>query len=103
MMLTNNRKVNQAKGEKIDVEFDSILEQILNLDTQKKTSEARSMKSVSKQKEKRLASVESLNLCPYCSRPGHPEEKCYYKCPERASEDFRLKFQTRIKDLERAE
>ena len=99
MMLTNNRKGNQAKGEKIEVEFDSILEQILNLDTQKKTSEARSMKSVSKPKEKRKASVESLNLCPYCSRPGHPEEKCYYKYPERASEDFRLKFQTRIKDL----
>lgn len=100
MMLTNNRKANQAKGEKTELEFDSILEQILSLDTQKKASEARSMKSASKPKERKKASPESLNLCPYCSKPGHPEEKCYYKHPERASEDFRLRFQSRIKELE---
>ncbi len=100
MMLTNNRKANQAKREKIELEFDSILEQILNLDTQKKASEALSMKSASKPKERKKASSESSNLCPYCSKPGHPEEKCYYKHPERASEDFRLRFQNRIKELE---
>ena len=58
------------------------------------------MKSASKPKERKKASPESSNLCPYCSKPGHPEEKCYYKHPERASEDFRLRFQNRIKELE---
>lgn len=30
---------------------------------------------------------------------GHLEEKCYYKHLVRASEDFRQKIQTRIKEL----
>ena len=38
MMLTNNQKAEQAKGTKTEPEFDSILEQTLSLDTQKKTS-----------------------------------------------------------------
>lgn len=31
--------------------------------------------------------------------PGHLEGKCYYKHLVRASEDFRQKFQTGIKEL----
>lgn len=53
MMLNNNRKAAQAKGEKTEPDFDSILEQILNLNTQKKTSEARSMKSALRPREKK--------------------------------------------------
>lgn len=37
-MFTNNWKANQAKDAKIELDFDSILEQILNLDTQKKSA-----------------------------------------------------------------
>ncbi len=100
MMLNNNLKVSeQSQKTKIEPDFDSILEQILNLDTQKKTSEARSMKSAFKPKEKKKSGTESLDLCPYCTRPGHLEEKCYYKHLERASEDFRQRFQNRIKEL----
>ncbi len=33
MMLTNNRKADQARGSKTELDFDSILEQILNLAT----------------------------------------------------------------------
>ena len=100
MMLNNNLKVSeQSQKTKIEPDFDSILEQILNLDTQKKTSEARSMKSAFKPKEKKKSGTESLDLCPYCTRPGHLEEKCYYKHPERASENFRQRFQNRIKEL----
>ena len=36
MMLTNNRKADQAQCAKTEPEFDSILEQDLSLDTQKK-------------------------------------------------------------------
>lgn len=35
MMLTNNRKADEAKGVKTEPEFESILEQVLSLDTQK--------------------------------------------------------------------
>ena len=100
MMLNNNRKASeQSQKTKVEPDFDSILEQILNLDTQKKTSEARSMKSALKPKEKKKSSTEPSDLCPYCARPGHFEEKCYYKHSERTSEDFRQRFQNRIKEL----
>ena len=100
MMLNNNRKASeQSKRTEDEPDFDSILEQILHLDTQKKRSEARSMKSALKLKEKKKSSTEPLDLCPYCSKPGHLEDKCYYKHPERASEDFRQRFQNRIKEL----
>ena len=100
MMLNNNQTTSeQSQKTKIKSDFDSILEQILNLDKQKKTSEARSMKSAFKPKEKKKSGTESLDLCPYCTRPGHLEEKCYYKHPERANEDFRQRFQNQIKEL----
>ena len=93
MMLNNSRTVNQAKRLKTKPRFDFILEQILNLYNQRKTSEARSMKISSKPKDKRK---NLRNLCPYCSRPGHMEEKCCYKHLERASQNFQEKFKDRI-------
>lgn len=100
MMLNNNRKAAQAKGEKTEPDFGSILERILNLDTQKKTSEARSMMSALRPREREKPSTESSEICPYSSRPGQTEEKSYYKHQERASEDFRQKFQNRIKEFQ---
>ena len=97
MMLTNNRKAEQAKGTKTQPEFDSILEQILSLDTQKKTSESRSMKTASKETKK--SAVTTIFPCPYCRKGGHIEDKCYYKHPERASDSFRERFKDRIADL----
>ena len=85
MMLTNNRKAEQAKGIKTEPDFDTILEQILNLDTQKKVSKSRSMKSASKAAESKKSTGNSNHPCPYCSKGGHIEEKCYYKYPDQAS------------------
>lgn len=99
MMLTNNRKATQAKGNKTELEFDLILEQILNLDTQKKTSESRSMKISSKPRDSKKILGPSTDSCPYCNKTGHPEDKCYYKHPDRASESFRERFKDRIADL----
>lgn len=100
MMLTNNRKADQAKGIKTEPDFDSILEQILNLDTQKKkVSESRSMKSASKATETKKSTGPSHPPCPYCNKGGHIEEKCYYKYPEQASQSFRDRFKDRIADL----
>ena len=99
MMLTNKRKADQAKGAKTEPEFDSILEQVLSLDTQKKVSESRSMKSTSKATETKKSPSSSTLSCPYCKKSGHTEDKCYYKHPERASEGFRERFKSRIADL----
>ncbi len=99
MMLTNNRKEDQAKGAKTEPEFDSILEQVLSLDTQKKISKSRSMKSESKAKEAKKTPRSSTLSCPYCKESGHTEDKCYYKHPDRASESFRERFKGRIVDL----
>ena len=49
---------------------------ILNLDTQRRNTEAGSMKPSSKPKDKEK---DPGDLCPYCSGPGHVEAKCYYK------------------------
>lgn len=102
MMLTNNRKAAQAKGGKeatFEPDFDSILEQILNLDTQNKSSESRFMKSSSKPNESKKSAGPTPDACPYCNKGGQPEDKCYYKHPERASESFPERFKTRIADL----
>ena len=55
------------------------------------------MKISSKPKDKKK---DLRDLCPYCSRLGHIEEKCYYKYPERASQNFREKFRDRIQELQ---
>ena len=100
MMLNNNRKDSeQSKKTKDEPDFDSILEQILNLDT-RKTSEARSVKSALKPKQKKKSTTEFFDLCPYCSKPDHHEDKCYYKHPEGASEDFRQRLENHIKELQ---
>ena len=99
MMLTNNRKVKQAKGIKTEPDFDSILEQVLSLDTQKKTSESRSMKTAAKGNESKKPSHISTITGPYCSKGGHTKDKCYYKHLERASKSFRERFKTPITDL----
>ena len=65
MMLTKNRKTDQAKGIKIELDFDSILEKILNLDTQKKVREFKSIKSESKVTETKKSTGHSHPLSPY--------------------------------------
>ena len=55
------------------------------------------MKISSKPKAKKK---DLRDLCPYCSRSGHIEEKCYYKHPERASQNFRERFKDRIQELQ---
>ena len=96
-MLNNSHKAEQAKGVKTDPGFDFILEQILSLDTQRKRSEDRSIKSSFKPKDKKK---NLRDLFPYCSRPGHIGETCYYKHPELASQNFWKRFKDRIRELQ---
>ncbi len=99
MMLTNNIKTDLAKGVKTEPEFDSILEQVLSLDIQKKVSESRSMKSASKATEAKKTPRSSTLSYSYCKKSGHTEDKCYYKHSARASDSFCEQFKSRIVDL----
>ena len=92
MMLTNNRKADQARGTKQEPQFDFILEQVLSLDTQKKVSKFPSMKSASKVTDVRKSPSSSKLSCPYYKKSGHIEEKYYYKHLKQASEGFRKRF-----------
>lgn len=98
IILTKNHKANQVKGQKIELDFNSILEQILSLDTQKKASKTWSIQSTSKPKKRKKVSLQSLTLCLYYSKPGHPKEKCYYKHLEWASKVWQ-RFKNRIDEL----
>lgn len=77
--------------------FDFILEQILNLHSQRKTSETRSMKSLLGPKDKKK---NPRDLCSYYSKPSHIEEKYYYKHSEHASQNFQERFKDRIRKLQ---
>ncbi len=100
MMLTNNQKANQAKDTKKAPDFDSILEQVLSLDTQKKTSKSRSIKSaVKRHMSKKSASVIN-SPCFYCNKDDHTKDKWYYKHLNRASQSFRDRLKDRIADLQ---
>ncbi len=99
MMLTNNRKADKAKGAKTELEFDSILEQVLSLDIQKKVSESQSVKSASKVTEAKKTPSSSTLSCPYCKKSGHTKDKCYYNHLDRAREGFRERFKGGIVDL----
>lgn len=100
IILNSNQKAVQTKKKKIESDFDFILKQILNLDIQKKISKSRFIKFISKPKEKKKSSSKPLDLCPYCIKPNHVEDKCYYKQQERASKNFWQKFQSWIKSFD---
>lgn len=99
MIFKNNRKANQAKSTKTEPELDSILEQVLSLDTQKQVSKSWSMKSTSKATEAKKSSSSSMLSCPYYKKSSHTKDKCYYKYPKQASEGFCERFKGRIADF----
>ena len=99
MMFTNNQKADQTKSTKTKPDFNSILEQILNLDMQKKVSKSRLMKNASKTTETKKLTGHFHPLCPYCSKGGHIEEKYYYKYPKQASQSFQDRFKDWIANL----
>lgn len=99
IMFTNNRKADQAKSVKALTKFNSILEQLLSLDTKKKVGKFQSMKSSSNAIEaKQTPSFWTLS-CPHCKKSSHKEDKCYYKYPEQTSEGFREQLKGWIVDL----
>lgn len=99
MMLMNNQKGKQAKVIKSKSDLNSILEQVLSLDTENKISEFRSLKTAAKENELKKASIAPTISGLYSSKKDHTKDKCYYKHRERSSKSFRERFKTRIADL----
>lgn len=81
-MLTYNWKVIQSKVGKdaiFEPDFDSILEQILNLDIEKNLSKSWSMKSLCKLNENKKLAGPTLDTYFYCNKSSYSKNKCYYK------------------------
>lgn len=74
MMFTNNRKAEKAKSTKTEPEFDSSLKQIFSLETLKKTSESRSIKTTSNESKKSPGT--NVIHCFFCRKQNHTEDKC---------------------------
>lgn len=70
-MLTKKRKVDQVKSTKDESKFDSILDQVLSLNTQNKVGKSRSMKNISKAKEAEKTLSPSTISCPYWNESSH--------------------------------
>lgn len=100
MMLNKNQKAAQARKKKTKPDFNFILGQILNLDIQKMTNKAQSMKSVLKSWEKKKSSSKTLKIYLYCFRTGHFKRNCYYKHSKRANQNFWQRFQNCIKEFQ---
>lgn len=99
MMFTNNWKADQAKRTKTEPDFVSILEQILNLNTQKKVSTSRSMKIAFKATETKKSAGHSQLSCFYCGKNEYIKEKYYYKYSKQASQSFQNCFKDQIANL----
>ena len=75
MILTNNWKAYQATVSKTEVDFNSILEQILNLYTQKKVSKSKSMKNTFKAIKTKKSTSQPYPPCLYYSKNRDIEKK----------------------------
>ena len=78
-MFTNNQKAKQTKDIKTESDFNIILKQILNLDTQKKVTKSRLMKNASKTAKFKKSTG---HPCSYYIKSGHIVEKYSYKYPD---------------------
>ena len=76
MMLNNNQRAIESEGEMKELDFDSVLEQLLSMSKDLPTrNDPRLLKTfAAKSKDKCKSS--SNETCSYCSEPGHNERNC---------------------------
>ena len=102
MMLNNNQRATESKGEKRKLNFDSVLEQLLSMG---KDSPMRNNACLLKSfapKSKDKGKSFSIETCSYCSKPGHTERNCYYKYPNKGGDTFRERNKEKIAKLKHA-
>lgn len=102
MMLNNNQRAIESRREKKELDFDSVLEQLLSMSKDSLAlHDSRSLKT-SAPKPKDRGKSYSNETCSYCSKPGHNDCSCYYKYPEKGGDTFRERNKDKIAKLRRA-
>ncbi len=88
IMLNNNQRATESEGEKIELDFDSVLKQLLSMSKDSPMrNDPRLLKTFApKSKDKGKSSFNKT--CSYCSKPGHNERNCYYKYPNKGGDTF---------------
>lgn len=99
MMLNNNQRATKSEGEKKELDFDSVLEQLLSMSKDSPSrNDPRLLKTFApKSKDKGKSS--SNETCSYCSKPGHNKRNCYYKYPNKGGDTFRERNKDKIAEL----
>ena len=87
-MLANNQCANKSKGDKRELDFDFVFEQLLNISKDSSAPhDSRSLKTfVPKSKDK--GKSHSNKTCLYYSKLGHSDGNYYYKHPKKTSDTF---------------
>ena len=102
MMLNNNQRAIESRREKKELNFDSVLEQLLSMSKDSLAlHNSRSLKT-SAPKPKDKGKSYSNETSSYCSKPGHNDRSCYYKYPEKGGDTFRERNKDKIAKLRRA-
>ena len=98
-MLNNNQLATESESEKKELDFDSVLEQLLSMSKDLPTrNDPRLLKTFApKSKDKGKSS--SNETCSYYSKPGHNERNCYYKYRNKGGDAFRERNKDKIAEL----
>ncbi len=99
MMLNNNQRATESEGEKKELDFDSVLEQLLNMSKDSPTRNDPRLLKTFAPKSKNKSKSSSNETCSYCSKPGHNERNCYYKYPNKRGDAFRERNKVKIAEL----
>ena len=88
MMLNNNQRATKSEGEKRELNFDSVLEQLLGMGKDSSTRNDPCLLKTFAPKSKDKGKFSSIETCSYCSKPGHNKRNCYYKYPNKGGSTF---------------
>lgn len=98
-MVANNQYANKFKGKKKELNFDSILKQLLSMSKDSPAiHNSQSLKtSIPKSKDK--SKSHSNKTCSYSTESGHNNHSCYHKYPEKWRDSFWKKHKDKIAKL----
>ncbi len=88
MMLNNNQCEPKSEGEKKELDFDSVLKQLLGMSKDSPTRNDPRLLKTFAPKSKDKSKFSFNETCSYCSKPGHNERNCYYKYPNKGGNAF---------------
>lgn len=98
-MLANNQRVNKSEGDKRELDFDFLLEQLLSMGKNPPSPYNSQSLKTSTLKPKDKSKSHSNKICSYYSKPSHSNHSCYYKYSEKKSDTFQEKQKNKITKL----